>query len=81
MIKVEVIKDFTLERYAELKNVVKRNGFEEKGILKEGDTFECNKEMCDYLMGNNLKKETVVKVIEIFPEEQKSKPKKKNSKK
>lgn len=69
MIKVEAIKDFKLARYDELKNIVRKSGIEEKGLLKAGDTFECTKELCDYLMGDNAKKEVVVKVIEIIPEE------------
>ena len=68
MIKVEAIKDFKLARYDELKNIIRKSGIEEKGMLREGDTFECTKELCDYLMGDNAKKQVVVKVIEIIPE-------------
>lgn len=67
MIKLIAIKDFTLERYGELKNIIRKNGIEEKGRLNEGDTFECERELADYLMGNNSKGEVVVKVIEIIP--------------
>ena len=67
MIKVEVIENFTLERFDELKNI-KRTAIEEKGKLFFGDSFECTKEMCDYLLGNNPKGKTVVKVIEVVPE-------------
>lgn len=92
MVKCETIKEFTLQRYDELKNIVRRNGIEEKGKLRVGDTFECSKELCDYLMGNNLKGEKVVRVIEIIPDnqtkeeitqviEEKPKKKKRNSKK
>jgi hypothetical protein len=66
MIKCEVIKEFTLEKYDELKNI-KRKSIEVKGKLLIGDTFECEKEMADYLMGGNSKNETVVKIIEIIP--------------
>ena len=69
MIKVEAIKDFKLARYDELKNIVRKSGVEEKGLLRARDTFECTKELCDYLMGDNAKKEVVVKVIEVIPEE------------
>ena len=68
MIKVEVIKDFTLGKFEELKNIVRKNR-DEKGRLFAGDTFECDQELCNYLTGNNAKKEVVVKVIEIIPEE------------
>lgn len=68
MIKVEVINDdFTLERFDELKNI-QRKSREEKGKLFIGDTFECTKEMVDYLTGNNPLNKVVVKVIEVEPE-------------
>lgn len=68
MIKVEVInEDFTLERFNELKNIVRKNR-EEKGKLFKGDVFECSEELCDYLSGNNPLKKAVVKIIEVEPE-------------
>ena len=67
MIRVEVIEEFTLSRYDELKNI-KRKAIETEGRLYVGDTFDCTKEMFDYLTGNNLKKKIVVKVVEIIPE-------------
>ena len=66
MIKCEVIKEFTLGKFEELKNI-KRKRIETKGKLYVGDTFECNKEIADYLMGNNKDNEIVVKVIEVIP--------------
>lgn len=66
MIKCEVIKEFTLERFDELKNI-QRKSFDTKGKLYVGDTFECDKEMADYLMGDNKDKQVVVKVIEVEP--------------
>ena len=83
MIKVEVIEKFTLADYKKLKNV-------EKVITRKdnefgrGDTFECDKEMVDYLTGNNAFKKEVVKVIEVKPKEMEieiTKPKKKTTKK
>ena len=68
MIKVEVIKDFTLGAFDELKNI-QRKSIEEKGRLFKGDIFECTKEMADYLLGENALKSPFVKVIEIIPEE------------
>ena len=66
MIKCEVIKEFTLERYNELKNIQRRR-IDTKGKLYVGDTFECDKEMADYLMGDNKDRQVVVKVIEVEP--------------
>lgn len=67
MVKCETIKEFTLERFDELKNI-KRRSKEEEGRLFIGDVFECTEELADYLTGNNAIKEVVVKVIEIIPE-------------
>ena len=94
MIKVEVIEEFTLKRFDELKNI-QRKSIEVKGRLFVGDTFECNEGMVKYLTGNNEQGKTVVKVIEVEPEiiineekivkkvfeEQKPNKKKKSSKK
>ena len=67
MIKCEVIKEFTLGKFDELKNI-KRKRIDTKGKLYEGDTFECTEEMYKYLTGTNDKGITVVKVIEVVPE-------------
>ncbi len=67
MIKCEVIKEFTLKKFDELKNI-KRRSIDIKGKLYVGDTFECDKEMADYLMGNNKNRQVVVKVLEVIPE-------------
>lgn len=69
MIKVEVTKEFTLGKFGELKNIV-RKCRDEQGRLFVGDTFECDKDMCDYLMGQNKLNSTVVKIIEIIPEKE-----------
>lgn len=72
MIKVEAIKEFTLERFDELEDIVRYNpNLNEKNKLHLKDTFKCKKELADYLMGNNLKGETVVKVVEVVPKEEK----------
>lgn len=68
MIKCEVIESFTLEKFNQLENVKKvetRKG-NEFGV---GDTFECTEKMADYLTGNNALNKTVVKVIEVKPEQ------------
>lgn len=91
MIKCEATRDFTLEEFDKLKNI-QRKGMDTKGKLYNGDTFECDKDMADYLTGGNDKKLVVAKVFEIIPEviinEEKvkkivveTKPKKKASKK
>lgn len=67
MIKCEVIKEFTLKRFNELKSI-KRKNFDTKDKLYIGDTFKCNEDMVKYLTGNNDKGEVVVKVIEVEPE-------------
>lgn len=67
MIKCEVIKKFGFSRFNELKNI-KRKSIEVKDTLLVGDTFECSKEIADYLLGDNPIKEVVVKVIEVIPE-------------
>lgn len=83
MIKVEVVERFTLADYKKLKNVEKVMTRKENefGV---GDTFECDKEMVDYLTGNNAFKKQVVKIIEVKPKEiqvEEIKPKKKTTKK
>ena len=89
MIKVEVIENFDLKDFDKLKNIQRKN-LDVKGRLFVGDTFQCDKEMADYLTGNNAFKKIVVKVIEVIPEKKeiveetpiiKEKPKKKKSSK
>lgn len=67
MFKVEVLENFTLARFDELKNI-HRKSREEKGRLFTGDTFECNQELADYLLGDNKINRAVVRVVEIIPE-------------
>ena len=68
MIRVEVIEQFTLKDYEKIKDSIKRKSIDVQGTLFIGDTFECTKEMADYLMGNNKNGDVVVKVIEVEPE-------------
>ena len=67
MIKCEVIENFTLEKHNELKNVKKvvERKNNEFGVR---DTFECTKDMAEYLTGKNVLNKTVVKIIEVIPE-------------
>ena len=69
MIKVEVTEDFTLEKFNELKNIIRKTK-EQEGKLFIGDTFECDKKMADYLTGNNPINRAVVKVIEVITEKE-----------
>ena len=69
MIRVKSIDEFTLEDFDKLKNI-KRARYDGKGKIFKDDTFECNKEMCDYLLGNNKLNKPVVKVIEVIPEKE-----------
>lgn len=80
MVKVEVIKEFTLGEFDKLKNITRKKR-EEKGKLFEGDTFECTNEMADYLSGQNMKGKKVVEIIEVIPEEKKETTKKSTKKK
>lgn len=67
MIKVEVLEDFTLKDFGELKNIERGTAKEEKGKLFKYDKFECSKDMCEYLTGKNPLNRPVVKVIEVIP--------------
>lgn len=71
MIKVEVVKEFTLERFGEIENLKRKSIDPGKGRLLVGDIFECTRSLADYLMGGNEKKVVVVKVIEVTPKEEK----------
>jgi len=70
MIKVEAIREFTLNEFDELENIQRATMRKERGRIYEGDTFECSKNMADYLLGNNAKKAVVVKLLEVTPEEE-----------
>lgn len=70
MVKVIVLREFTLGKFNELKNLVRHNPEKNQdGRLYEQDEFECDKEMAEYLTGNNAYKQEFVKVLEIIPEE------------
>ena len=69
MIKVEVIEKFTLKRFGEIKNLVRKSDGKD-GELRVGDIFECSKDLANYLTGDNALNKTVVKVIEVEPEKE-----------
>lgn len=68
MIKCKVIENFTLEKFNQLENV-KKVEIRKDNEFGVGDTFECTEKMADYLTGNNALNKTVVKVIEVVPEQ------------
>ena len=68
MISCEVIEKFTLKDFDKLKNV-KKAMVRKENEFGVKDTFECDKEMVDYLTGNNPLNKAVVKIIEVIPEE------------
>lgn len=73
MIKVEVIEDFTLGKFNELKNIERANpNKNEDGHLYIKDRFECNEEMARYLSGENREHRSFIKTIEIILEDEKS---------
>lgn len=70
MIKCEVVENFTLENFKELKNIVRKNANVD-GKLYVGDIFECSEEMAKYLDGGNVLKKKVIKIIEVKPAKKK----------
>lgn len=68
MVKVEVIENFTLKKFNELKNIERKNR-DEQGKLFKGDTFECSEEMARYLSGENKDKKVVVEIVSIETKE------------
>ena len=66
MIKMVVLQNFTLGRFDELKNLT-RAKVSKKGVLYVGDTFECEKELADYLLEPDANGRVLVKVIEVTP--------------
>ena len=69
MVKLKVIENFTLGRFNELKDI-ERIGLDTKGMLYSGDMFKCEKELADYLLGNNPKNKVVVELVEVIPEKE-----------
>lgn len=66
MVKCEAIDSFTLERFKELRNVVKKMEKPENRF-DAGDIFECEDEMAKYLTGENSKNKVVARVLEVIP--------------
>ena len=72
MVKCEVTREFTLGKFDELKNIIRKN-IDTYGKLYIGDIFECDEEMAKYLTGNNANEDVVVRIIEVVPEEKEKK--------
>ena len=71
MIRVKVISSFTLARFDELKNIVRKSNQNQNGWLYVNDEFECTEEMYKYLTETNIYNQKFVEIIEIIPEENK----------
>lgn len=69
MIKVEVIEKFSLKEFNKIQNIT-RASIDEMGKLFVGDTFECDENMANYLLGDNPVGRAVVKVVEVEPKEE-----------
>ena len=74
MIKCEVLEKFNLKDYDKLENIKRGTSFDKYGELYPTDTFECSKDMADYLTGNNPINRAVVKVIEVEPKKVEQRP-------
>ena len=71
LIGISIIFALINGRFNEITNLKRAREVDEKAIgnrLMVGDTFECQKDLADYLLGDNPIKRAVVKVIEIIPE-------------
>ena len=64
MIKLQATEDFSLARFNEIKELERHNK-DEKGMIYKDDVFKCEKELADYLCGNNSLNRAVVKILEI----------------
>ena len=70
MIKLQAIEDFSLQRFDEILEIERYNK-DEKGMIYKNDIFKCNKDLAEYLSGNNPLNRTVVKILEIEPNKEK----------
>lgn len=77
MVKVEAVNNFTLGKFEEIKDTLVRGNEDNNlnGSIYIGDTFECDKELADYLLGGNSYNRAFVKIIEYIPDEVKEEPK------
>ena len=84
MIKLQATEDFSLQRFNEIKELERHSNKEENGMVYKDDVFNCEKDLADYLCGNNPLNRAVVKILEIEEPKEQLEPKtefKKTSKK
>ena len=78
------INEESLKKYGEITNIVRATAREKLNEYFLGDTFECSKEMVDYLQKENgytkKKNKPLIDVVEIIPETPEE-PEKEESKK
>lgn len=67
-VKVEAIKDFSLEAFNEIENLVRKDR-EKEGYIYEGDVFVCQEPLFKYLNGENAGGYVVVRLLEEIKEE------------
>ena len=67
MIKVQAISDFNFSSMDKISNL-KRVKIEKENFIYKNDIFECDRDMYEYLSGNNNGGFVVVKLIEYKPE-------------
>ena len=72
MIKCKAIEEFSLNRFNEIVNLGRYDKTKnEDKMIYLNDEFECQKELADYLLGDNPLKRCVIQIIEVFPREKK----------
>lgn len=80
MVKVQAIMDFTYKNYDKIKDLQSKDVIEQ-GKIFDGDIFLIDPEEALYLTGNNNLGIIAVNVLEIIPETEENKPKRKSVKK
>ena len=73
MIKCEAKENFYCKDFDKLKNIVRYNlSMNEEGKIYKKDIFDTNKKMADYLDGNNPLGRSLIRIIEVVPDEKKT---------
>ena len=69
VIKAEATRTFTYGSFKDLKNLVRKNKEQNnlEGKIYMGDTFETDVSHAEYLLGDNVRKVCVIKVLSITP--------------
>ena len=66
MIKVQAISDFNFSSMDKISNL-KRTKIDKENYIFKNDIFECDRDMYEYLSGNNNGGFVVVRLIEYRP--------------